>query len=698
MCFIGLPLELVLLQKKNEKDTNPGQRRYSSLMKQFVHTLYFYSPKAYNFLRQYFILPNGRTIRKWLSSVKCEPGILQEVLDYLKDSVKKHTNLKNCALIIDGMSIRKQVVWDDSEGRFIGNVNYGGIIDVDFEMAATEALFFQIVSYTENFKCPVAYFLITKADANLQTQLINSCLRSLHDSGITVRSITSDGTQTNIATYNKLGCNILVDKMVPFFLHPSEPKTKIFCMLDTCHMLKLARNTFAEKNISSSLGNISWEYVKELDSIQQIEQLRLANNLTSQHIFYKNKVMNVQLAAQALSSSVADAIEYLKGCGVDKFKNSSATIEFIRFIDKLFDILNSRNPYGKGYKAPIRPTTLKYFEETFSKITEYLKSLKIDGIPILCHSRRTFAVGFMLTMESILALAKDLFSLSENSLKYFLAYKCSQDHLELFFSCIRSRGGWNNNPNSLQLKWSLRQLLFRNSVSSSVNANCTNFTTYCTPTFEFRSEGRRKLEVSNDSQDMEEVNSLVKCLAKRNLTDFQENVIFYISGYIVRNLINLSTCTHCNEILLYKNKPLNDDHSYVFSDESFKKFTNSVTRGGLVYSSSVIFKIISFAEKQFRYLVDQGGLLKKYTNIKRLLINTAINHFAINIHIFKPRHPVVQEFQSEECHEFQIIRKTIQLFIKCRMPHHSKLVNQQLHGKEASVRHKLSKIILFKNC
>lgn len=50
----GLPLELVLLQKENATKS-AVQRRYSPTMKQFAHTLYFYSPKAYKFLRQYFI-------------------------------------------------------------------------------------------------------------------------------------------------------------------------------------------------------------------------------------------------------------------------------------------------------------------------------------------------------------------------------------------------------------------------------------------------------------------------------------------------------------------------------------------------------------------------------------------------------------------------------------------------------------------
>lgn len=79
-------MELVLLQKEKEEGVHSGQRRYSPSMKQFAHTLYFYSLKAYNFLREHFVLPNGRSIRKWLSSLNCELGILSEVLEIKKRS------------------------------------------------------------------------------------------------------------------------------------------------------------------------------------------------------------------------------------------------------------------------------------------------------------------------------------------------------------------------------------------------------------------------------------------------------------------------------------------------------------------------------------------------------------------------------------------------------------------------------------
>eukprot|EP00794_Sanderia_malayensis_P013460 gene13460-14847_t len=61
--------------------------------------------------------------------------------------------------------------------------------------------------------------------------------------------------------------------------------------------------------------------------------------------------MKVSLAVQALSSSVADAIDFLRdGLGVDRFKSSESTVQFIRQIDRLFAFLNSRNPAAKALR------------------------------------------------------------------------------------------------------------------------------------------------------------------------------------------------------------------------------------------------------------------------------------------------------------------------------------------------------------
>ena len=107
--------------------------------------------------------------------------------------------------------------------------------------------------------------------------------------------------------------------------------------------------------------------------------------------------MNVQLAAQTLSSSVADAIGFLASSQEykNKFPNSSGTFKFIRIIDRLFDILNSGNPMGKGFKQPLRPESKATWEEILTSTAHYLLTLRTNNSQLLStHARKTFVIGF----------------------------------------------------------------------------------------------------------------------------------------------------------------------------------------------------------------------------------------------------------------------------------------------------------------
>lgn len=109
--FGGMPLE-ILTSTLNNQERKKNGRRYTPVMKEFALTLYFYSPRAYVFLRKKIILPHPAQIRSWVSSVDCEPGFLKESYDYIRDMITVGALCDTeFALIIDSMSIRKQVIW-----------------------------------------------------------------------------------------------------------------------------------------------------------------------------------------------------------------------------------------------------------------------------------------------------------------------------------------------------------------------------------------------------------------------------------------------------------------------------------------------------------------------------------------------------------------------------------------------------------
>ena len=64
--------------------------------------------------------------------------------------------------------------------------------------------------------------------------------------------------------------------------------------------------------------------------------------------------MKVKLAAQLLSDSVATSLEFCLKENMNGFDDCSATINFVRLINDLFDIFNSRNLHAYGFKRPLQ--------------------------------------------------------------------------------------------------------------------------------------------------------------------------------------------------------------------------------------------------------------------------------------------------------------------------------------------------------
>ena len=255
--------------------------------------------------------------------------------------------------------------------------------------------------------------------------------------------------------------------------------------------------------------------------------------------------MNVKIASQTLSSSAADALQYLKISGHPSFCDSEGTIRFIRTIDRLFDLLNTRNPFGNGFKTPLKLSNKEVWENTIKSSIEYLLALRcVDGRPLVEHRRKTFIIGFIGSAKSAEKLALDML---ENSYSYFLTYKVSQDHLELLFACIRGKNGYNNNPDVRIFKSALKRLMLRNSIVASKNANCAMLEENdFNPIFSLKwSKNRAPLEESNELDENNDTDILPYVTQLSTQSPYQVSILAYNAGFIVRALKRSLDCEFC---------------------------------------------------------------------------------------------------------------------------------------------------------
>ena len=254
-------------------------------------------------------------------------------------------------------------------------MDIGTVVRDDSLPAASNALVFMAVAVNSNWKVPCGYFFIDGMTGKEKASLVTTCLEKLHDAGVEVISLTCDGPSAHYAMLKELGANLSLENLNPCFQHPSDPSKYIYVFLDICHMLKLVRNNWAKLGViyDGDSENIKWEYLVNLHELQESEGVHMANKLRSAHINWHQQKMKVNLAAQSLSSSVADAIDYCcDHLGMDAFSHCHATTKFIRTFDHLFDVLNSRNPLSKNFKSPLRPSNYSYIEKFVDEAYNYI--------------------------------------------------------------------------------------------------------------------------------------------------------------------------------------------------------------------------------------------------------------------------------------------------------------------------------------
>ncbi|KAJ8264015.1 hypothetical protein GJAV_G00144120 [Gymnothorax javanicus] len=441
---------------------------YSEEQRRFALTLHLYGPKAYEYWAKKIPLPSTRNLRRWLSHADGSAGISEPIIAALGQKVKEQpAAYQNAALIIDAMSVRKQIVYDSREKRMTGFVDLGD--GGESEDEASEVLVFMVVGLCGHWKAPVAHYLTRGLQAGTQKQLLLHCLRALHEVGIRVWTVTMDGHATNVAMCKELGCKLSVDDCSPTFPHPDDPTNSVAIIFDPCHMLKLFRNLLdAYGCIRSATGRVDWNCIKALNSVQDQAGLRLGNRLSQRHISFHRQKMKVNLAAQALSNSVAKSLQYLQEVGHPDFTETSATVEFLQTVDHLFDVLNSRNTVARGYKSAIRHRNWLTISTFLQSAKTYLTSLKtLEGMPLSQSKRHTAVTGLVIAITSLQQVVPRLLETQG----FILTYKFSLDHLELFFNAVRRAGGRNDNPNVQQFQSTFRKLVAHSGAVTGTTGN-----------------------------------------------------------------------------------------------------------------------------------------------------------------------------------------------------------------------------------
>jgi len=625
-------------------------------------------------------LPHPETIRKWYQNLNGHPGITKEAINTLKvKNDKANSEGKNLYfnLVIDEMSIKRLIEWDGK--KYTGFVDLGTGTDSDELPEAQYALVFLVTCINDHYKIPVAYYFIHSLTGAERANLLKQCLIVLHEANVRIVSVTVDGAASNIAMLNNMGANLTIKDLIPYFIHPIS-KEKIFVLLDACHMLKLIRNAFASNGIlwDNNGQIICWKYLESLVYLQEKEGLHASTKIRRRHLNWQKEKMKVSIAAQVFSTSVANALIFCEqDLHLPEFIGCGATANFCLQINNIFDLLNSRNRFSKNQSARcITPENYNEVCEQIENYCNYLQELKDTNGLILQSNRKTGFFGLILCMKSVSEICKLLFS--DNNFKYLMTYKLSQDHLETFFSAVRSRGGFNNNPTAKQFITSYKRLLVHADVDISKYANniVIDETIVLNVSAATLSTNEGIDNLTQDDIDIyDSINGSDHDYLFHNVwlcSEYVEDVVTYIAGFIAKSVTKIIKCEICA--------------SYLIQEKVLSHLQKRKCRGGLISASEDVVTTCLIAEKVFR---THCNLLNARNIIPKLLIKTIAiipsNVFKNDTHLYD-QSPLAD-------HRRQLLKIILTKYFNLRLHHEGSSRKNAI----IRIRSLYTKLILHKN-
>lgn len=685
-----------LLKRQIAKQTGQHPRKYSPELRAFALTLNFYSPRAYQYVREVFdtCLPHPRTLRKWYESVEGKAGFSKEAVTALKlkcleTSSRGHQAV--CSLIVDEMSIRQQVQWQS--GHFEGYVDMGAGTEGDCLPQAKAAFVIMAVSINGHWKVPLGYFLVDGLVGEQRANLVRQSLLTAHEAGAMIVSLTCDGAPANIAMLQELGCNFAdIQNLQTTFKHPATNEP-VAAFLDPCHMLKLVRNAFAHHKyfINQDGKVVSWAHIEALHDLQDKEGVHLANKLRRAHIEWQRQPMKVRLAAQVMSLSVATAIAECRAMCLRGFANSEATEEFLVIINNLFDILNSRSMHQGGWKKPVNEQNVNNIKELFDSTIRYLSLLKepANRRNLIETGRKTGFLGFIICMNSLLAMY-DFLICKKKILKYIPGHKICQDHLELFFGLIRAHGGHNDNPTSQQFQAAFKKVIVQNELSDVVSGNCQVLDRItilsCSSTKRHSATEllnatiqRRQLLSEETVEHSYVVSEHDYCASFEHISDFGSRAVAYIAGYVANKLGSKLMCAHCSEAL------------FSTSGAADTAFIQRKSRGALHYPSKSVLEICKKSESLLRWAVHMKMLVSR-SLLQDLVLQVleSLQHKQL----FAELHTHMFDNSPLENHYVHLLRSVAESYLNVRLYHVGKQTTQSFHSSQ--VRQMFTKLTQFK--
>ena len=602
---------------------------YDEKDKLFAQSLFYKSASTYRYLRDQMNLklPSTSSIYKWAPIKFIPPGINEILINQLKKVFENMTvSSKMCVLSLDEMCIKKDLTVNTYLDRVEGFCDDGRERKSEL---ATSVLFFMLRGLVDDWKYVLSYVLINNSsNPTYLSELVKEQIRiSNEELKLNVVMVTCDQAATNIAAYKILG---ITPETPYFYIKDSQ----VFAQFDPPHLLKSFRNAFLKNKIEhSDFGVSTINVIKKIFDFDSIQNVKLMPKLTIAH-FEPNtfQKMNVRLAAELMSSTVASAIRTTLKVKPEIFgeylDNAIPTAQLVQTVNDLFDCLNCRHFHST---APFeRPLAM---DNDVYKCLE--KSLTIlDQLKIISKNENYFKFikGFKITIKAQILLVEML--KNKFDVKYILTGRTNQDCLEKNFSMLRGKGGFYYMPSSFEIGVHFANIIVRKITLNSPFQNC--MVDESTTIDLYWENFKEEFESSLKSQELSSTNIVSDTIIEAtDIHIIKENSLTYYTGYCIFKKIK---CQCCRDKLLKSDDEIKMSDTFLME----KNFTKNDSNFGSLRAPSDEFcdiarLLVQIFEKYYRQHCSSPNIIKSLTDEC--------------LKIIKQKYPSFLPDENEECYE-----------------------------------------------
>ncbi|OCT89211.1 hypothetical protein XELAEV_18017828mg [Xenopus laevis] len=618
--------------------------QYSAQQRLFCLTLHLHDQLLYKYLKNEIRLPipEPRQLRKWLKTDDHNAGINSSVLEtLLKKREEQPKMYTRACLIVDTVPICQHVSYDSKNNELIGFVNFGkGANGSISQEVADDTVIFMLVGMDSHWNALVAYFFIKTLTAGAQHQLLLGVMHELSDNGFEIECVAMERHERNEEMCALLGCTFDNPKNLRTGFSLPDSQYKHYIMFDVKKEQQIVSAMLEEAGtILSPEGPIIWQHIADIVSLDKMSLKHTGIDQFS--VDAKHQLMKIKLMVNKIDDNVANSLNMLQDLNLKKFMGSSATVSFIKILDRLFSLLSSRNPWVQGEKGPINHSNLLQKMSVLQETEEYLLKLATcDDTFVHQGERKRYLLGLLVNITSLQALLVDLL----HKQKYILTNTFSTDHIKKVFNSVRNAGEWHKKPTAIQIKHAIDHLQSGCALMNKYESSWALKNELCCPVSIVD-----PIPCSYEhpvSAFLEDCVMLPDHVYSSNVLDeMVQNSGMYIAGWIVRKAFIQLTCNQCRMALVTEGMPQDFRNAYHLLQIKH-------CRSYFVPSDGII-KVILMAEKRLNLMLKDGNFKPKYACH---LLEYHVLSLLGSVDVFQLNEHTAQTAQGIDNHYFDLLR------------------------------------------